>query len=800
MARVFQNNDPYVDLSPYLAGKPLDWHWVKLADWPAHWIDHPSRPLDAPSVAMFKLEFQVEKAQSARFHVSADNRYWLFLDGELLGRGPERGDVRHWNYETYRVRLAPGRHVLVAMTWYLAQHAPYAQMSWRPGFLLAAEGLWHSVLSTGQARWQVSIVEGVEFRASYLRGSTGASIRVDGRLFPWGYQGGLAGNWVPAQNVRQATSILRANEFAPQWLLTPATLPPMREKRVRAGVARYVTSAKNAYPVRATVHDETQAQVWNSMLKGKAAVEIPPHTTLTVLVDLQNYYCAYPKLQVSGGSGATITMQWAEGLCEAADSYTKGNRDEIEGKFFRGEGDEFLPDGGQCREFTTFWWAAGRYVELRIETGDAPLTIQSLALVWTGYPLRMEGKFSASDKRLGQVVPVAVRAMQSCAHETYMDCPYYEQLMYVGDTRLEALTTYVMTADDRLPRKALRVFDESRQLDGLTQSRYPSRVTQIIPPFSMWWMCMAADFLAWRGDPNFLRERLTGLRAVGEAMRAYVGPDNLMGAPHGWNFVDWVDKPRWPSGVPFGADLRASSILNLQLALALEAKARVEDAVGEAVLARRDRLAAARATTAVLRHFWDDGRGLIADDLGHEHFSEHGQVLALLTGLLPAAKARRAAQGLLCDNDLARTTIYFAHYLFEALYLLGRPDKLMERMELWFGLLPNGLKTTVEAPEPTRSDCHAWGAHPLYHYYASLLGIRPASVGFASVRIAPMLPESVKWIQGTMPHPSGTISVALERAGGGLKGEISLPGGVGGRFVWGGRLAALKPGKNRVRA
>ena len=36
-----------------------------------------------------------------------------------------------------------------------------------------------------------------------------------------------------------------------------------------------------------------------------------------------------------------------------------------------------------------------------------------------------------------------------CAHETYMDCPYYEQMMYVGDTRLEVLTTYAISRDDR---------------------------------------------------------------------------------------------------------------------------------------------------------------------------------------------------------------------------------------------------------------------------------------------------------------------------------------------------------------
>ncbi|WP_372490084.1 hypothetical protein [Chitinophaga sedimenti] len=28
------------------------------------------------------------------------------------------------------------------------------------------------------------------------------------------------------------------------------------------------------------------------------------------------------------------------------------------------------------------------------------------------------------------------RTSRLCAYETYMDCPYYEQLQYIGDTRI----------------------------------------------------------------------------------------------------------------------------------------------------------------------------------------------------------------------------------------------------------------------------------------------------------------------------------------------------------------------------
>ena len=72
------------------------------------------------------------------------------------------------------------------------------------------------------------------------------------------------------------------------------------------------------------------------------------------------------------------------------------------------------------------------------------------------YPLEMSSSFACSDSRLNEIQPILLRGMQMCANETYMDCPYYEELMYTGDTRLEALVTYLIANDDRLPRKAIR--------------------------------------------------------------------------------------------------------------------------------------------------------------------------------------------------------------------------------------------------------------------------------------------------------------------------------------------------------
>ena len=218
-----------------------------------------------------------------------------------------------------------------------------------------------------------------------------------------------------------------------------------------------------------------------ALLNGEATLTIPAGTGRRVVVDLGDYYCAYPQLTLSGGAGSTVRIYWAESLFEAAGQprdqlacRQKGNRDQIEGKCFKGTGDSFITDGGQNRQYETLWWEAGRYLEIVVLAAGEPLTIEGFSLRQTHYPFDWKGRFQCSDERLNGIIGPALRTMEMCSHETYMDCPYYEQLQWLGDARIEALVTYAMTDDDRLPVAALTMFDASRRPDGLTMSRYPS--------------------------------------------------------------------------------------------------------------------------------------------------------------------------------------------------------------------------------------------------------------------------------------------------------------------------------------
>jgi hypothetical protein len=474
-----------------------------------------------------------------------------------------------------------------------------------------------------------------------------------------------------------------------------------------------------------------------------------------------------------------VRVHWQESLYQA-DGSGKGHRDEIEGKLFGrpdlpedGAGDLFIAGGGE-EDHSTLWWEAGRYVEVLVTTTDEPLILSRLQFVETHFPYTDAAGFTASDDRLAEIAALGLRTLQMCSHETTMDCPYYEQLQYAGDTRLQCLVAYASCDDDRLARHALRAFERSRSNDGLTRSRTPSRIVQRIPPFSLWWVAMVHDFALWRGDLAFVAELMPGVRSVLDAHRRNVDAEGVFHPLDGWNFTDWVGG--WGDGAPPGAHWVVSAILQFQLIHVARLAAELESWLDEPELAARNIRLADQLAAVVDTRFYDERSGLYADTEAKTSFSEHAQCLALLAGAVHGESAVRTMidPGRNQTIRLARTTVYFDHYLFEALYRIGRTDVLLERLGLWFDLLDRGLTTVVEQPEPTRSDCHAWGAHPRYHFAASLLGVRPTSPGMRTIEVRPEL-GGLDWAEASITSPHGPIHVRATADG---SPEIRTPAGI----------------------
>jgi hypothetical protein len=270
----------------------------------------------------------------------------------------------------------------------------------------------------------------------------------------------------------------------------------------------------------------------------------------------------------------------------------------------------------------------------------------------------------------------------------------------------------------------------------------------------------------------------------------------MLGPMPWWNFIDW--NAAYERGVAPGAESGHSTGMTLHFAYTLRRAAELEEALGQPAEGARYRALADRLVTAVRARAWHAGRGLFADTPEKTLFSQQTNTLAVLAGALPESEKRALMERVLADKSLVQASYYFRFYTDEALREAGLADRYLERLEPWREMLRMGLTTTAETPEPTRSDSHAWSAHPNYHLLATVLGVRPASPGFRTLLIEPALGD-MRQVGGRIPHPAGNIEVRLRRRGStGLEGKVVLPPGTSGQFRWEGRVFQLRPGSQRV--
>src|SRR4051812_3164021 len=228
-----QQNAP----APVFAGAPA-----------AQWISHPADPGDVYGVWHFRRAMNLP-ARPEKFivHVSADNRYRLFVNGQSVATGPERSDPAHWRYRTIDLApyLTPGRNVLAAVVWNWGPGRPVAQFSRRTGFLIQANSPEETLANTGP-NWKVQAdsayaIVPIDPRTigGYYAAPPGEA--VNGSSYPWGWQQVDFDDqaWPaakPAVPGPGALIQLRGTQpfgEAGGWQLVPGTLPPMEEKPVR---------------------------------------------------------------------------------------------------------------------------------------------------------------------------------------------------------------------------------------------------------------------------------------------------------------------------------------------------------------------------------------------------------------------------------------------------------------------------------------------------------------------------------------------------------------------------------------
>ena len=350
-------------------------------------------------------------------------------------------------------------------------------------------------------------------------------------------------------------------------------------------------------------------------------------------------------------------------------------------------------------------------------------------------------------------------------------------------------------------RQAITNFASSVTPEGLTQSRFPSHVPQIIAGFPLYWILQVCDHHLFFGDNPYARSFLPRIDGVLDFFDSHIDDLGLVsGLPEDvWQYVDWVTT--WGAtdehpdkGVPTsGRKSNRHTYFSMLYAIVLKQAAKLVRDVGRPGHAGEYEARAESIVNAIKAHcfdgkFFTDSTADIAESLA---FSQHCQVFGVLCGAAAPSDRARILTESFADPSFSKCSYVMKFYALRAFALAG--DDVYETFwsqvwDPWREMLANNLSTWEEDDVRQRSDCHAWGSVPVYEYCTEIAGIHIASPGAAKVLFKPRVRLSddveakvalgkdnlatVSWSTG--PAGEKKIKLLLEKA---IGVTSQLPGG-----------------------
>lgn len=464
-------------------------------DWKAKWIWDKENLTKKNIWMCFNKKVSIDKVPEELIaHISADSKYWLYINGETVvfegnvKRGPAENSG-YYDSTDIAPYLKEGENTVCALVWYWDNETNYSYNgSGQGGFLF--EAIDEDVAVISDKSWKVkrhsAYIDSPFYPPNYRLPEY--SIYFDTRED--------IGDWASADYDTSAWE--NATEYADggegvYGRLYPRGIPMLKDY----GLKDYENS--NIY----------ENYTVKKLFGEKITVDIPYNAQLT------------PYLKVIAPAGKKIRITTENTLIGAVST-----------TYITKEGEQ---------EFEALGWFNGEHITYKIPRG---VTVVSLKYRETGYDSSFCGNFKCDDEFLNSLWQKSLRTLYVTMRDNFMDCPDRERAQWWGDVTSEMIMTmYSMDSNSYLLYQ--------KGVDAMLSHIDDTKVLQTVVPISGDYFELPVQQLAgivgfltyyeYAGDKAFIEK-------VYDASLDYLklwemGENNLVVHRSGsWDWADWGSK------------------------------------------------------------------------------------------------------------------------------------------------------------------------------------------------------------------------------------------------------------------
>jgi alpha-L-rhamnosidase len=541
---------------------------------------------------------------------------------------------------------------------------------------------------------------------------------------------------------------------------------PLREMFVKDTYWRFMTrdiigTAKNLIDNPAgLIYGNSEITIVNSSDVGD----------IELVYDLGEQNCGYFDFEFIADEGVEIDIYEIEHITkDGILQHTRDNRN----------GMTYITRSGVNR-FSSLKRRSGRFVYITFRNQKMPLQIRKFQLIESTYPVNEIGSFSCSDARLNNIWEISARTLKLCMEDTFTDCPLYEQTLWVGDARNEALFAFPIFGTTDIAKRCIRLAGQSLERFPITGCQVPSAWDCILPAWSFLWGISVWDYYWYSGDKEFLQEVWHWVVQNLKGAESLIGKHGLFSAPM-WNMFDWS-----------GIDDNHDTVLHCSMLIigAIEAAAKCADVLDDVKNKKWLQEYNSKLIKSINK-LWDDKKQAYRDSIHKngklsESTSQHTSFLSVLYNIIESKNYEAALKNMLTPpKEMVKVGSPFAIlYFYEALLKVNREDEIIKSIYKSYLPMLEADATTVwetfassdfsPGEFPTRSHCHAWSSAPLYFLNHIVLGIKQTAVGGKEFKISPRL-NGLNWAKGTVATIKGPLHVSWKVTGKRLKVHVESP-------------------------